>query len=214
MKIVALSDLHGTLPEIEPCDMCIIAGDIFPLAHDRDMELCFNWANGYLKPWLASIPSEITIATPGNHDFYIEKNTLHMREEDFRWRLLIGERYEWKGWNIYGMPWVPYLSGWAYHMNAADEASIVDRIPNNTDILVTHSPAYGVGDNVGFFGVGSMELRDKITQYLFDLKLHVFGHIHEDAGRHGLPARNTQFYNVTIKDAYYDHVYSPTVIEL
>ncbi len=52
MRVIATSDLHGNLPEIEPCDVLIIAGDHFPLKVDRDYALSMAWAEKYFIPWL------------------------------------------------------------------------------------------------------------------------------------------------------------------
>ena len=73
MRIVALSDQHGYLPEIPPCDLLIIAGDVCPdrfgpsLARDVP-ELRKAWFDETALPWIATAPATRTILTWGNHD--------------------------------------------------------------------------------------------------------------------------------------------------
>jgi Icc-related predicted phosphoesterase len=57
-------------------------------------------------------------------------------------------------------------------------------IPEDVDILVTHSPPWETLDkNVKGHPCGSMEL-ESYLDYFPKLKLHVFGHIHEAYGTH------------------------------
>ncbi len=72
MKIAAISDLHGHLPIVPPCDLLIIAGDVCPdfgpgtgpgLIRQRD------WLNHEFANWIAVQPCRTWVATYGNHDF-------------------------------------------------------------------------------------------------------------------------------------------------
>lgn len=58
----------------------------------------------------------------------------------------------------------------------------VSLIPNDTDILITHCPPYsGLDRTIDGQHMGSRELLRRLEQ-LSNLKLHVFGHIHESFG--------------------------------
>ena len=58
MRIVALSDLHGHLPEIPPCDLVIVAGDVCPdrigpaIARDHPGEQK-AWFDQHVRAWLS-----------------------------------------------------------------------------------------------------------------------------------------------------------------
>jgi len=54
-------------------------------------------------------------------------------------------------------------------------------IPENTDILITHGPPFGMLDkNIDGTYCGSKSLSDNLLR--LNLKVHIFGHIHEAYG--------------------------------
>jgi hypothetical protein len=94
---------------------------------------------------------------------------------------------------VWGSPWTLAFPG----MNPACKAFTVDTekelaekwklIPDDVDILITHGPAYGILDEVKdyangkIYNTGSKSLKHAVSG-LSKLKLHVFGHIHEQGG--------------------------------
>ena len=54
MKIVAMSDLHGYLPEIPACDLLLIAGDICPLGNHKPAFQA-EWLDTTFRRWLESL---------------------------------------------------------------------------------------------------------------------------------------------------------------
>ena len=57
------------------------------------------------------------------------------------------ERLEVMGLKVYGSPWQPRFSDSAFNLSRGAELRAVwDKIPSDTDILVTHSPPLGVMD--------------------------------------------------------------------
>ncbi|KAG8271620.1 Metallophosphoesterase mpped2 [Homalodisca vitripennis] len=87
------------------------------------------------------------------------------------------------GLKIYGTPWQPEFCKWAFNLPRG-EACLQkwDAIPDDTDILVTHTPPIGHGD-LCCTGVraGCVELLSTVQQRVKP-KYHIFGHVHEGYG--------------------------------
>lgn len=83
---------------------------------------------------------------------------------------------------VYGSPWQPEFYDWAFNLNRGPESrAIWDKIPIDTDILITHGPPLGFGDlTADNFHCGCSDLLDVVLQK--PPRLHIFGHIHEAYG--------------------------------
>lgn len=116
---------------------------------------------------------------------------------------------------LYASPYQPWFHDWAYNFSRgpAGERQAKEKwaqIPDDTAILVTHGPAYGIldmpssGKHAGCSG-----LKARLAQ-LSQLRLHVFGHIHES---HGVQRRgNVLHLNACICDSQYDPIQKPIAI--
>ena len=74
IKVVAMSDMHGSLPKAKDfpkCDVVCIAGDICPLDVQRDLVESISWFLLEFKPWAESLPCDKVIFVGGNHDFFL-----------------------------------------------------------------------------------------------------------------------------------------------
>ena len=83
------------------------------------------------------------------------------------------------------------------------------KIPTDTDILITHSPAYGILDFDDNINYGSEEILERLPS-LHNLKAHLFGHIHV---QHGITGQNrVTFSNGAIMNADYTNLNIPNII--
>lgn len=217
MRIVAASDLHGHLPAIPPCDLLILSGDIAPdCGHPFDPSNPYRqlrWFGETFAPWLHSVQAEEIVATGGNHDFALQRMRRLLPE--LHWHLLMDDGVELFGLKIWGAPWIKDLPGWAFSLNEEQLEARWSRIPDDTDILVLHGPAYGYGDEIKTASngkgrptpqrVGSTSLLPVIDR--IQPKLVTAGHIHEDKGewRRG----KSLLVNVAIVDDTYQVAYHP-----
>ncbi len=213
IRIVAVSDLHGYLPVIPPCDLCIIAGDICPTT-DHSVRFQKTWLDTVFRDWLTEIPAQQVVGIAGNHDLIFEAAPSYIPL--LPWTYLQDSGTEHKGLKIWGTPWQPFFHDWAFNLYERQLCEKWEMIPRDTDILVVHGPPLGFGDNAprenkkGFEHTGSIGLRIRIEE--IKPKLVIFGHIHEGRGEWDLGP--TKLANVTVVNGNYNHVYSPWEFEL
>ena len=70
--IYAISDIHGYLPSIPPCDILLMAGDYNPYRALADQ---IQWMNGPFKEWFHSLPARHIVWIGGNHDFALQNRS-------------------------------------------------------------------------------------------------------------------------------------------
>jgi Icc-related predicted phosphoesterase len=102
------------------------------------------------------------------------------------------------GIRIFGSPFTPtFGTGWAYNKDRGKLHNVWATVPE-CDVLVTHGPPKGILDlskeNVS---TGCSALRKRVIE--LKPKVHVFGHIHEQAGSTmTIPDCETKFINACV----------------
>jgi len=153
------------------------------------------------------------IFIPGNHDFLFERNQQLARDIMTNAKVLIDESVEIEGIKIYGSPWQPEFNNWAFNLPRGE--ALKQRwstIPDDTNILVTHGPPYGILDKCPDGSlVGCEELYKRVFE-LKQLKLHQFGHIHHAWGTKQID--NITFINASICTENYKPTNKPWIINI
>ncbi|XP_025832263.1 UPF0046 protein C25E10.12 [Agrilus planipennis] len=87
------------------------------------------------------------------------------------------------GIKIYGTPWQPEFCKWAFNLPRGEKClEKWNLIPENVDVLITHTPPVGHGDlTCSGVRAGCVELLNSVQKRIKP-KYHVFGHIHEGYG--------------------------------
>src|ERR1700712_1055332 len=155
MRFVCVADLHGYLPEIPPCDVLIVAGDVCPTG-DESAPTQRRWLRSTFASWLEHVPARSIVGIAGNHEFVGETDPGALRELD--WHYLQDERLELDGLSYYGSPWTPTFQDWAFMLDEDELARRWEVVPAGLDVLCMHSPPKGYGDRIGAFEIGSPSL--------------------------------------------------------
>lgn len=205
-RVVVISDTHLRHAgwEIPAGDILIHCGDLTVWGSEREVRAGLEW--------FASHPHHRKIIVAGNHD--------HLFEKDLRqiWKLIVGKNIAYlqdngmsmMGLRIWGTPWSKTRSGlWAFNNPGEAIKSKWDAIPDDLDILITHSPPHGILDIVPEGSVACRYLKEAVVRAA--PKYHVFGHIHEGYGR--VTIGPTTFVNASICDLFYNPVNEPQIID-
>lgn len=209
MRILFLSDTHGQhrkLKDLPKADLIIHGGDLTRMGKDHEAEDFMRWFSAL------DYPHKIFIA--GNHDFFFEGETPKSitRFLGPNTYYLYNSFVEIGGIKVYGSPYTPTFFNWAFNLDRGkDIAEVWNKIPNDTDILVTHGPPYGILDHVGMgINVGCEELIKKVN--FIKPRYHLFGHIHESFGIKQTGV--TTFINGSILDEQYMLTNPPVVFDV
>ncbi len=208
MKFVAISDTHGqhqklTLPD---GDVLIHAGDISSRGLAVEVTQFLNWFA------VQNFKYKIFIA--GNHDFFFEQEPENLIDEIIPAGIIYLNDSEViiEGIKIWGSPISPWFYNWAFnrHRGAAIQKHW-NLIPHDTDVLITHGPAYNILDaTVSGHNAGCEDLLHTLNT--IQPKIHLCGHIHE---AYGIAEKlGITFINASVLNEKYQMVNEPVVFEV
>mmetsp|Transcript_17529 Transcript_17529/g.21197 ORF Transcript_17529/g.21197 Transcript_17529/m.21197 type:complete len:329 (-) Transcript_17529:557-1543(-) len=211
LRVVCISDTHAKHDKIDPAR--IPHGDI--LIHAGDITLKGEVSSiKSFRDWMGKLPHRHKIVISGNHDVSLDEDyPCKMNAESIntaRENILDVEEFTYlnndsvtvEGYNIYGSPVQPEFCKWAFQRERGKDCRMEwEKIPTDTDILVTHGPPLGFGDRcknnsrAGCFDL-LREVQCRVKPYA-----HVFGHVHEVHG----PSTDGQtlFVNASSCDFFY-----------
>jgi len=222
LTVTLISDTHAKhnrlRADLPGGDLLIHAGDFMTSGyHAHEARNFFEWydkINNY----------DFKVFIAGNHDRIMQNEPEKMKGELTGYKTIEYLEDDWMGMyydgpngehpedivRIYGSPWQPEFFQWAYNLprNGEELKARWDAIPHDTDILVTHGPAWGMLDDVeGRRGthLGCELLTERIKQ--IRPKIHVCGHIHSGHGHYW--DGHTHYFNASVLDEQYMYTQSP-----
>ncbi|KAI0256504.1 Metallo-dependent phosphatase [Lactifluus subvellereus] len=201
-RFVCIADTHSRTLPLPAGDVLIHAGDLSSWGRVEQLEVTVDW--------LLSLPHPTKIVIAGNHDICLDESRVNSRRSAYTTvtkkdvskarsmmknqaaraagvHYLEHESMELKtggkSWKVYGSPATPrYLPGAFQYESRAKAEEIYRRVPRDTEILLTHTPPYGVLDLARSEVRAGCETLSATLDELKQCKLHVFGHIHEAHG--------------------------------
>jgi Icc-related predicted phosphoesterase len=117
------------------------------------------------------------------------------------------------GIKFWGSPWCGgdewVMENWGFYLrHDIDRKTKFDLIPDDTFVLITHSPPKGILDTAHGMSLGCLVLAERVN--VVKPIIHLFGHIHDSYGSH--PTQFTDFYNCSNLNEEYQVVNPITVI--
>ena len=207
MVLVLFGDTHELHREVE-----VPAGDILICVGDFTMFSKNLSAIEDFNEWLGELPHRHKLVVPGNHEFFLESNPERRSLLDNA-NVLIDESVEIEGLNIHGSPMTPLYGAAFGKSSQTDRERHWSKVPNNTHVLITHGPPFGILDLSPdqTERMGDPELRNRVRA-LASLKLHAFGHVHGANG--AVDQDGVTFANVALMGQLGDLVHGPTVLRM
>ena len=163
MKILHISDTHGKhqiLKDLPNADVIVHTGDITEDGTEEEVKDFIEWFSGL------SYAHKIFIA--GNHDNCLYGANIEGLPDNVHY--LCNDGITIDGIKFYGVPMFLHddLDG--------NLPELFGRIPDDTDVLLTHQPPLGVLDEQDGINYGDYTLYKRVMDVR--PKYHLFGHLH------------------------------------
>ena len=191
MKLVCISDTHMQLDKviIPDGDILVHTGDLTGLGTIKEMSKELFELSKHRARFKQILLVE------GNHDWLGQHNPILMNEmcRDSGITLLRDSGITIDGIKFYGSPWQPEFCNWAYNLPRGQALKEKwDLIPDDTQVLLTHTGPNGIMDAKDVFNskiceyevqhLGCVDLYNRIME-LKEIKLQVWGHLHFGYGQ-------------------------------
>lgn len=216
VRIVCISDTHNrlsrVLDRIPSGDILIHAGDFSVYGSEKEIEI-FNRD-------MSNLPHPHKILVPGNHDLMFESDpekALDLLDSSIT--CLLTEQVVVEGIKIWGSSLQPEFHDWAFNRSAVELEEHWKTIPDDADVVITHTPPYGILDQVPERvgpviqnrNCGDIALRRELINRVRP-RAHIFGHIHEAYG-HSI-IQETHYINASILDGNFRVANRPFILHL
>ncbi len=197
MKILHLSDTHGChhrLQDLPEADVVVHSGDFCMVGSEAEAIDFLNW--------FCDLPYAYKIFICGNHDDCLYGANIDGLDPNVHY--LCNSGVEIDGIKFYGVPM--FMTDCVTDRQAKN----IVKIPADTNVLITHSPASGILDFDDNINYGDEQLLTKVMEV--HPRLHLFGHIH---AQHGiLTEHGITFSNGAIMNAGYTTLNLPNLLEI
>jgi Icc-related predicted phosphoesterase len=198
LRFVCISDTHNRHRELRPLppgDVLIHSGDFTNFGKEDEVREFYEWFSEQ------SFKYKILIA--GNHeitfDLDFDRQEARDRFHDGQWLdfkkikeiitndasiiYLENEAVEIEGIKIWGSPHQPAFWGWAFNIPRGVGCRLMaEKIPTDTDILITHGPPARQRDLTEYGTRVGCEDTLRVIENRVKPIVHVFGHIHNSWG--------------------------------
>lgn len=219
MKIVCISDTHNL-----HCHLKLPPGDV--LVHAGDATLTGELHEMIdFRDWFESQDYSYRVMIGGNHDVTLGNAGKLIGPKMFsNSYYLENSGVEIEGLQFWGSPMTPAFKGMRrgltfYTTSAKEAINIWKGIPDDTDVLITHGPPYGILDKAysgllyeSGFSCGDLMLGYRVSQV--KPKLHIFGHIHEEGGKVFDSYIGVKYVNCSVVNRAYNLINKPVVVDI
>ena len=210
ISVIIISDTHGKhkkLINLPQADIIIHCGDFTTVGREHEVRNFMKWYSD-----LNQYTHKIIIA--GNHDMLYEENGFLAKKLVPKNVVYLEDSgIEIEGINFWGTPVSKPFGNWAFNHPEEKLLKHWQVVPENTDVLITHTPPYLILDYVYWkrSHEGSPALYKEVMERIKPV-LHCFGNIH---GGYGIKViENTTFINASNVNDDYEYVNPPQYFEI